>query len=240
MSTNNDWLAELRESKRQAIARSEAAGIEQLAVRQTAQEQLRAEQSKLAALLQNTQIEHLMLEFCSEILQGHPNFVGYTLTRTVHSRVAGSTNECIESEPWTGPVENNSLASEFDLRNGRFVSAVEWKLQSNYCSTQGHELKPLRITIATTAAGIKLDGQMLPAPTGEKFKQALLAAFKATLHTFSRRRSHRHHRRWYRRLFKALFPTGKLSAALVAGAIIVILLSAALAVQIAQIVGMRP
>ncbi len=240
MSTTTDWLAELRESKQQAIARAQAAGAEQQAVQQTAQEQLRAEQSKLAVLIQNVQIEHLLQEFCSEILHGHPNFVGYSLIRTVRSRAAGSTIECTESDPWTGPVENNALSAELDLGNGRYVSAVDWKLQSNYHGTNGHELKPLRIAIATTAAGIKLDGQMLSAPTAENFRQALLTAFKTTLRTFSRRRSHRHHRRRYRRLFKALFPTGKLSAALVAGTVIVILLSAALAVHIAQVVGVKP
>jgi hypothetical protein len=237
MSTTTDWLAELRESKQQAIARAQAAGAEQQAVQQTAQEQLQAEQSRLAALIQDAQIEHLLQEFCSEILQGHPNFVGYSLTRTVRSRAAGSTIECTEPDPWTGPVENNALSA---LGNGRYMSAVDWKLQSNYHGTNGHELKPLRILIATTAAGIRLDGQMLSAPTAENFKQSLLAAFKTTLRTFSRRRSHRHHRRWYRRFFKALFPTGKLSAVLVAGTVIIILLSAALAVHIAQVVGVKP
>ncbi len=240
MSTTTDWLAELRQSKQQAIARAQAASDEREVYYATAQEQLQADEAKLAALIQHTRVEPLLKEFCTEILHGHPNFLGYALTRTVRSRAVGSPVDVAEPAPWTGPVENHALSSELALGNERFVSAVEWKLQSNYRGTQGHELRPLRIAIVTTAAGIRLDGQLLATPTAESFQRALLDAFQATLRTFSRRRSHRHHRRWYQQVWRVLFPTGKLSLALVVGTVVVILLSAALAVHMAQVIGLRP
>jgi hypothetical protein len=240
MSTTTDWLAELRESKRQAIARAQSESAERHNASQTVEERLRAEQSRLATLIQDTQIEPLLQEFCAEILSGHPNFVGYFLSRTVRSRGLDSPIEYAESAPWTGPVENNALSPDLGLENGRYVSAVDWKLQSNYHSMHGHELKPFRIVIATTAAGIKLDGQSLAAPAAEIFKRALLDTFQATLRTLCRRRSHRHHRPWYWHLFRMLFPAGKLSTALVAGSIVVILLSMALAIHIAQVIGVKP
>ncbi len=240
MTRSTDWLAELRESKRQAIAHAHAASAEQDRVWQSAEESLRAEQSILAALVHEAQVENLLQEFCAEILCGHPNFSGYSLSRTVRSRAAGSTIECSESGPWTGPVENNALSPELDLANGRYVSAVDWKLHSNYLGSNGHTLKPLRISIATTAAGITLDGQRLSSPTAENFKAALLDTFGRTLRTFSRRRSHRHHRTWYRRFGKALIPGSKLSATLVVGSIIVMALSMALAIHLAQVISLKP
>ncbi len=240
MSSAGDWLAELRQSKQQAIARAQAASDERQVFYRTAQEQLQADQSALAAFIQTARIEPLLREFCTEILDGHPNFLGCELTRTVRSRAAGSSVDITEPEPWTGPVDQQALSSELNLGNGRYIRAVEWRLQSNYRSTEGHELKPFRIAIATAATGIRLDGQLLSAATAEHFQRALLDAFNGTMHGFSRRRSHRHHRRWYERLWKALFPTGKASLALMVGTVLVILLSAALAFQLSQALGGRP
>ncbi len=119
MSATADWLAELRQSKQQAIARVHAERAEHRTLLQTAEERLQYEHSTLAAHIGYMQIETLLQEFCAEILDGHPEFFGYSLSRTVRSRAVESATECKESDPWTGPVENRPLPRNLDLGNGR-------------------------------------------------------------------------------------------------------------------------
>jgi hypothetical protein len=240
MTAHTDWLADLRESKQQAIARARDKGAGQQALWQTAEERLRFRQTTLAALIGQTQLETLLQEFCVEILRDHPNFLGYSLRRTVRSRSAASAVERTEPDPWSGPVENNPLPQDLDLGNGRHVTAVDWKLRSDYNSMDWHELRPLTIHVSATTAGVKLDGQLLSPPTVETLKRALLDAFKATLHTLGRRRGHRHRRSWYRRLWRTLFPRSKVSITQVAGSIIVITLSVVFATHVVQNISLKP
>ncbi len=152
MSETIDWLAELRESKREAIERAQAKIAASQATLQAAEERLKSEQAQVATLVRSLQIEPLLRELAGEILNGHPNFFGLSLTRNVRSRVVGTTLEIAEPPPWSGPVESNPLPATLDLQDGRYIATIDWRLESNYGGTELHELRPLQLSVSTSAS----------------------------------------------------------------------------------------
>jgi hypothetical protein len=197
-----DWLKDLREEKEQAIARTRGAGP------QVAGEVDQAE-TQLAAIIQGIGIEPLLQQFMDDVLRDHPLFVDSSLNRTVFGRAAGDglAHEDRESAPWSGPVEGNFLPSALELGGGRTISRVDWRLHLNFRQRHSHQPQLNDILVAASAQGVQVNNEVLAIPTAEKFKTALINAFRestqpAPLHGVR----HKRRRRWYKRLWQSVFP----------------------------------
>jgi len=174
-----DWLEELREEKKQAIARTQGtrnAGMQYASVA----DRLQAEQRQLAALVQSIGIEPLLQQFVDEGLRDHPLFVDSTLNRTVIGRDSNESpaREEKEGAPWSGPIEGNFLPPALDLGGGRTVSRVDWRLHLNYRQQYSEQLQLNDILITVSAQGVQVNNEPLAEPAAETFKTALVSAFR--------------------------------------------------------------
>ena len=174
-----DWLEELREEKKQAIARTQGtrnAGMQYASVA----DRLQAEQRQLAALVQSIGIEPLLQQFVDEVLRDHPLFVDSTLNRTVIGRDSNESpaREEKEGAPWSGPIEGNFLPPALDLGGGRTVSRVDWRLHLNYRQQYSEQLQLNDILITVSAQGVQVNNEPLAEPAAETFKTALVSAFR--------------------------------------------------------------
>lgn len=202
----DDWLAELRESKRQAIERAQAGKARGLSPQERTAVQLQSQQDLLAALIKAVDVERSLQQFADEILQGHPLFSNMSVTRTVRSQAVGSAIELTEPAPWTAPVAGNPLPDQLDLGNGHYIIAMVWRLQSNYYSPHNNEIHSYRLRVSASASEVLFDGQRLTPQTPDAFKTRLTTTFKSALARFSQRRVRYHrHRPWYRRLWHIFF-----------------------------------
>lgn len=223
-----DWLDELRQEKQQAIARTQTA---RNAAPQygSAADRLQAEQRQLAALIQNIGIEPLLRQFVDDVLRDHPLFVDPTLTRTVTGRdsAGGPALEEKEGPPWSGPLAGNHLPPALVLGSSRVVSRVDWRLHLNYRQQYSDQLQLSDILITATAQGVQVGGDLLAEPTAEKFKTALIAAFRQSTQPSlppGVRRARRKRRRWYHRLWESVFPANQPTRIYVAMIIVVVLI----------------
>ena len=242
----NDWLTELRESKQHAIEQAQTEVARGQLQREATEDQLQSEQALLATLIKTVQVEQLLQQFTSEILQGHPFFSNTSLTRTVRSKAVGSAIELTEPAPWSALVTENPLPENLDLGNGHYVIAIVWKLQSNYRSLHDKETQSYRMTVSSSASQVLMDGRPLLPQTSDVLKTRLTTTFRDSLERLNRRRVHHHrHRPWYKRLWRTFFPHTDLTAFLLIGALVIVAFSILLAVVAAQILtgmswGVRP
>ena len=236
----DDWLAELRETKEDAIEQMQAEIVRGQLHREETQEQSGAGQAQVAALIKRVEIERLLQQFTSEILQDHPFFSNIALTRTVRSKAVGSTGEFTEPTPWSAPVAENPLPDHLDLGNGHYVIAIDWKLQANYRHLHDYEIQSYRLKVSTSASQVLMDGQLLSAQTPDAFKTQLTTTFRNSLEHLNRRRVRRHrHRPWHRHLWRTFFPRTNLTTRFLIVVIVVLVLAILLALVAGQIlVGM--
>jgi hypothetical protein len=220
-----DWLEELREEKKQAIARTRNAGPQYGSVA----DRLQAEQRQLAALIQNIGIEPLLQQFVDEVLRDHPLFVDSTLNRAVIGRDSNDVpaREEKEGAPWSGPIEGNFLPPALDLSGGRTVSRLDWRLHLNYRQQYSEQLQLNDILITASAQGVQVNNEPLAEPTPEKFKTALVGAFRNSTQPSlppGVRRARRKRRHWYNRLWESVFPANQPTRIYVALIIVVMLI----------------
>lgn len=207
----NDWLADLKEAKKRAIAETQTEKSPDRAIHGSSEERLGLEQERISNLLTITRVEPILQEFVEEIIRGHPWFPSSSLNRTVTSKQEGSDSTIKEPPPWTGSVKGNPLPPELNLSAGRHVTRIEWNLSLTYRPPQQISLQELWIPVSLSAQGARVNGEDLAEETAAGMQAALKNSFEQVIKAAQTHHSHtrRHHRRWYKRLWRRLNYKGR-------------------------------
>ena len=221
----SDWLHDLRQWKDESVAELKAkAGREGLDGRASPQN-LKSMQAQVLALADEVDIETALNQFLVEILREHPYISSLSLVRAVRSQNCGSVGDIPEPSPWSGPVERMLLVDCPGPNEDHYISRVAWRLEAFY---KDPDLRGTRINIETSVSpeGVQINGQPVPSPTAESFKNLFLKVFQTSipLEPAGRKRARRHGpRRWYKRLWRTIVPRHLTPLHFWAGMVVIVL-----------------
>ena len=204
-----EWFDDLRSEKQQVIAKIKEETAEQEAQQRAAREQQLAQHARILATVESIQIEPLLLQFFDAALRDHPLYSNPLLTRTVNSRTINSEHANVEPAPWSGPLADDTRLQAHPLPEGHYATLVVWKIRFEIRDPGGELQGPYSIATLLNASELAVNGQALPAATGEALATALTEAFRnpQKVHADSElphQHKHRHHKRpWYSRLLRS-------------------------------------
>lgn len=222
----SDWLADLREEKQRAIARSQE-HTESVAA---AKAELEKQQSEIIAAVKKLQVEPLLLELQNDILADHPYIFDAYIKREVKSRADAVAGEVLEAVPLSGLLDSGSQDLAAELADGRYISQVSWRLRLNLKDLDGNPARPRDIVISINSAGASINDRSLEELTRDEFQSALVEAFREASrrpHSAGDPGRRRRRRAWYKRLLRSAVPV---SAVQQRWAVIILVLIVVLAV----------
>jgi hypothetical protein len=209
-----DWFRDLREEKELTIAQIRERETQESAQRQATLETCQRDQSEIISSLKVIQVEALLQQFMNDVLQDHPLFSAFSLSRTVMSRTVDGPTPIPELSPWSDTLQNHLWPENQHLANGRYIARVEWTLGLTPIGFREETRGAFDIVVVVTANSVHVNDQSLRGLTPGDLANALRHAFRISTQQVSatqldQRHRRRHKRRWYNRLWRRFLPTDR-------------------------------